>query len=741
MYREKPCVVLIFSLLQDLNILWPIAKLVAEETSYPLTFLVSEQFIERDHSGRWMAELKSLESETAASLQTFTSSLTAFEILQRRHGIIFGAAESSLNPHRVTHDLFRCAPSGFTRVTLQHGFECAGFRQNREQTFAFGDSVHFAADVLCSWTEPDKLTHTSRTEISKIVVTGPSSQIFRRLPDSESSLESRSTGLVCENLHSARMNAIGDLKQSYMETFLTFGKVMAHKGRTVALRPHPGGQYVVRNGVQLPGNMVLQNDPIYRVDLTQYAYGISAPSSVLIDMVLAGIPTAVWQDPDGTIDADSYRGLTRVGSLREWIAFADAAISDPSSFAKMQSDFVMASGIVIDPATVRERYLDLIRSACGGAAVGRSRSESRRVLFVANGEIPTLEISFLRPLTALFENGSLNPLLIVEGDIRKKMGSKSNPAEAQMWLTKKIEDHQPDVVVFCRYSGPLAGFLVKMLHEKNIPVIHHVDDDLMNVPAEIGEDKFKEHNSAERLLSVSTLLAESDLVYCSTPTLLERLEELDYSNNLTTGSSHCSGEVYRHPVERPIRKIGYMGFDHTHDLDMILPDLCRFLRDRSQIHFELFGTIPIPEALLEFGHRISTVSPVRPYQAFLDKLVALDWDVGIAPLANTTFNRYKANNKWVEYTSAGYAVVATAGMSYDECCADDCGILVNCESGWYDALISLCDNPARRTDLVRNAQDRLIREYSKAALRQQVLKVFDKAESLRCLTRPLRSEP
>jgi hypothetical protein len=731
MYKDKPCVALVFNLLQDVNILWPIARLVHEETSYPLMLLVSANFVDRDQSGRWMAELNALKADTGASLSVFSTSLAAHDILQNRTGIIFAASESSLNPHRITHELLRGAPTGFTRATLQHGFECAGFHHNREQSLAFGDSVHFAADVICSWTGLDKLTHTSAAEIGKVVVTGPPSEILRPPCGAGDGHAIGTTGIVCENLHSVRMSAAGDFKQSYMDTFQAFAQVMSDKGRSVALRPHPGGQYVVRNSVELPANMLLQNDPIYRVDLSQYAYGISAPSSVLIDMVLAGIPTAVWQDSEGTIDTSSYSGLTKIQSLNDWIAFADAAITDPTSFTGPQREFIEATGIVTDRQTIRKRYLDLIRSACGTGAGARPRSETTRILFVANGEIPTLEICFLRPLEALFENGSMDPLLIVEGQIRKVMGPDAIVEKAQDWLREKVEAHRPEIVVFCRYSGPLASFLVDLLHDKNIPVIYHVDDDLMNVPSEIGDVKFKEHNSPQRLMSVSALLARSDLVYCSTPRLLERISELDYHNNLQTGPSHCSGEIYRQPIERPVRRVGYMGFDHSHDLEMILPDLVRFLEDRPEVHFELFGTIPVPEALLEFGDRVSSVLPVRPYEAFLDKLVSLDWDIGIAPLANTRFNYYKANNKWVEYTSAGYAVIATAGMSYDECCAEDCGILVAEPSGWYDAFIALCDDPARRCDMVRNAQVRLVREYSKQRLRQQVLTMFDQAKAAR----------
>ena len=56
--------------------------------------------------------------------------------------------------------------------------------------------------------------------------------------------------------------------------------------------------------------MVLANNPIYRTNLGAYCYGVSAPSSVVIDMVLAGIPTAVWRDQDGMMDTRHYDGLT-----------------------------------------------------------------------------------------------------------------------------------------------------------------------------------------------------------------------------------------------------------------------------------------------------------------------------------------------------------------------------------------------------------------------------------------------
>jgi glycosyltransferase involved in cell wall biosynthesis len=185
----------------------------------------------------------------------------------------------------------------------------------------------------------------------------------------------------------------------------------------------------------------------------------------------------------------------------------------------------------------------------------------------------------------------------------------------------------------------------------------------------------------------------------------------------------------------PVKTIGYMGFDHTHDLAMITPELVRILDKYQHIRFELFGTIPVPQELERFGDRISSHLPVRPYDAFLAHLTRLKWDIGLCPLEDTAFNRFKANNKWVEYTSTGAAVIATAGMAYDQCCGDGCGLLVSNAEGWFGAIDKLCSNPSLKLSLVENAQRRLQTDYSAESLREQILTIFDEAYENRKMAR------
>ena len=720
---QRAHVVLILDLLQDLNILRPIACLAAAETDMPVTILVSKRFADRDSNGLWAAELEELVRTTRASLLHFQSDFEVYDHLAAKRGILFAGSESDLNAHATSHRIFRFVPADFLKVTLQHGYECVGFLQNREQSMAFGEDIRFAADIVCSWMSGEHLRHLRPTERAKLIVTGPSALLKAGRQEPRSPGPATATGLVCENLHSVRMNIAGDFKASYMDTFFAFSEVMERAGRTVGLRPHPGGQYVIRNAVKLPPNVVLDNEPMYRVDLSRYAYGISAPSSVLIDMVLAGIPTAVWHDGANQLDTGNYEGLARVSSLDEWRTFAEAAIADPAPFLARQAAFLEQTGIIVDRDEVRRRFHDLLWMAGG-------RPTARRIIFVANSEIPTLQLGFFKPLQPLIDAGAIEARLLTEAEMRRKMGKKEPGRQlAQDWVSEQIREFRPDVAVFCRYSGPFAQAMIAELREHRVPILFHIDDDLLNVPIEIGEAKHAEHNKPERLDTVGTLLCKADLVYCSTPPLLGRFGALGFdTGNMAAGAIYCSAEILAPAVKRPVRKVGYMGFDHAHDFELILPELVRFLHERPEIQFELFGSIPKPTELDLFGDRVVVVPPVRPYSAFLEAFAAREWDIGICPLATTEFNIVKANTKWVEYSSVGAAVLATAGMAYDECCADECGILIHGEGGWCEAMHRLCDDPTLRYQLVANAQERIVRDYSVERLRDQVLGKIDEAQ-------------
>jgi len=723
--------IFLINLLQDVNVVRPLVFMASRDLGLHTAFFVSRQFIERDKQSLWQKELGEIGDATSTPLLVFDDALQALQLLQEKQGVLIAASESDVPAHAPVHDVMRFAPGSFVKITLQHGFECVGFLHNRAHDQAYGEDVTFAADVVCGWASAAQLTSLAPSQRSKLFVSGPPAVLHaQRAGDGR---VRDGTGIVCENLHSVRLNMPGDFKADFIGMFNGFCAALAAEGRNVALRPHPGGQYLLKNNVALPPNAVLNNHPIYKVDLGKYAYGVSAPSSVLIDMALAGIPVAVWRDAGGAMDARNYEGLTEISTPTDWLDFSREATAHPGRFIARQQRFLEQRGIPVGAEEVYRRFARLLggaaRHAVDGTTGAAGAREMKRVLFVANALDPTLQLCLLKPLAPLIDAGEIATELVTERQMKEEFGDRMRDRSVRGWLDKRFAMFRPTLLVFCRYGGPHGEYMLQRARREGIPAIYHIDDDLLNVPEQIGVRKQKHHGHPLRLAAVRHLLDNADLIYCSTKPLENQFRGLGVKAPLLSRTISCSGRVIVPPVERPARRIGYMGYDKAYDLEMILAPLVGFLRRNTEIEFQLFGSFTKPEPLEEFGDRITLLPPVPNYDDFLNELARLNWDIGICPLAPTAFNMLKANNKWIEYTSVGTAVIASRGTVYDACCADGCGILVTTADEWVAALEELTQDPAARFAQVRRAQKKLAEEYSTERLRAQVLEVFGQAKS------------
>lgn len=354
-------IVFLVNLLQDVNVIRPLAYLASREFDARISYLVSARFLDRDGMRVWQRELGRICVETGGAIHIYDTPADAVAVMQGKTGIVIAASESNLSTHADTHNVLRVAPSSFLKVTLQHGYECVGFLQNREHIVAHGRNIKFAADVICGWCEAPALTSLANTEKPKLYVTGPPSVL--NVAPKRSAEEPPSGGLVCENLHSVRMRASGAHGPPFMRTFGEFCDALALAGEGVALRPHPSGQYVLKNKVPLPPNVALNNLPMYRVDLSAYAWGISAPSTVVLDMVVAGLPVGVWRDPHGVMDLSTYAGLTQISALDDWVGFVRDARVRPEAILSRQRRWLRDLGIQLDPAEAYRRFARLLVGA------------------------------------------------------------------------------------------------------------------------------------------------------------------------------------------------------------------------------------------------------------------------------------------------------------------------------------------------------------------------------------------
>lgn len=713
-------VIFLMNLLQDVNILRPLINLASKiENSYP-TIIQSKAFTIRDTSKSWQSELRDIALATGAIVQQADDEIEALNLLEGSGGIVFAASESNLPPHRFTHNIFKMLSDDYVSVTLQHGFECVGFSQSVQHNLSYGANVYWGADVVCAWTDTANLPSLSALQSQKVLPFGPTF-VLNEPPLSDRYNER--TGLICENLHSVRMSASGDLKNEFMATFESFCSAMASQRKKVTLRPHPGGQYVLRNKVKLPKNAVINNEPIYKVDLSSFTFGVSAPSSILIDMLYAKIPVAVWVDEQGVMDYSNYRGLETISNAKELELFAQRAESNPEYFLAKQKIFLQNSGLILNAGECAKNFVNLILNSLK-ANEKRDESSQEKVLFIANDMIPTLQLSFIKPLRRLVERGDMTCEYLTEKELKDEFGGLARASIAQRYVIRRLDKFRPTKIVFCRYSGPHAVSVRLWALQNNVPVLFHIDDDLLNVPLSLGRAKFEQHNSPQRVKTVRYLLDHADLVYCSTQPLLKKFEAQSVQNRMVSGDIYCSADIAVPAYERKVKKLGYMGFDHSHDLDTVLDAIVRILNEYPETTFSMFGTIPKPEKLEHFGDRIIMIEPVRDYKLFLETFASLGWDIGICPLVVDEFNKVKANTKWVEYTSIGAAVVATKNTVYDDCGADGCAFLAENSLQWYEALRTLIEDPVLHFEQLQKAQQKLKNSYSVNRLTDQVLSVL-----------------
>lgn len=362
---STPRIVFHVHLVQDVATLQPVMRLARSLPGARTEVLVSADMKRLDPTGIWRAELDRICADLDVPSATYESEFEAHVLLQGQRGLIIAGSESSLPNHAVTHRLFRSVPGAFTTVTLQHGFECVGFLHNRAHDATAGQVVRFAADIIVGWFSADRLTSVAASERGKLYVAGPQVMIEYATPGQKMKASARDCeradfeGMVCENLHSVRFRSQG-MRTNFMQEFEAFAERIRAMGSRVHFRSHPAGQYTEKAGTPLGESVVRSAAPLYHLKLSDFAYAISAPSSILFDFVLAGVPVAVWSDGSDRIDIRNFSNLARVRTAEQWWRFAIQAALDPQKFVTRQNRLLRGLGI---PSDVYRRYANLLSMA------------------------------------------------------------------------------------------------------------------------------------------------------------------------------------------------------------------------------------------------------------------------------------------------------------------------------------------------------------------------------------------
>jgi hypothetical protein len=335
-----------------------------------------------------------------------------------------------------------------------------------------------------------------------------------------------------------------------------------------------------------------------------------------------------------------------------------------------------------------------------------------RLLVFADMMGASQAIAFVHGLGGARSRGEA-AIRIIEEDALGAAAAWDATPSLQASVEAQFEEVRPSVVVLSRFG--LAGGLAAVeaaARARDVPMVFHIDDDLLDLPVTAGVERYRRARHPRRVHVQHQALQRSDLVLAATPSLADRLaRSLDHPRIawLENGTAGTAPPVRAaRPAGAPV-VVGYMGSaSHGPDLELVSPALKAILADSADVRLELFGSIARQPAADQLPASVARRDVVAgDYAAFRRTLAGLGWDIGLAPLRDTPYNRCKTATKWAEYAEAGIAVAASEMGVYRPMIEQDaaCGVR---DGAWEPALRRLIADARLRRRLV-GAADGLLR--------------------------------
>jgi GT2 family glycosyltransferase/glycosyltransferase involved in cell wall biosynthesis len=277
-------------------------------------------------------------------------------------------------------------------------------------------------------------------------------------------------------------------------------------------------------------------------------------------------------------------------------------------------------------------------------------------------------------------------------------------------------------------SPTMVKDLIAMCQARKARLIYEIDDDLIHLP--------ETHPSSARFSPVvreamQTLAEHADFVIVSTEALKTRMSV--FNQNVLLIPNALDEQLWRRPslAERPSRnhnevRLLYMGTrTHDEDLELIMDDMRR-LNDKygDQVTFTAIGGFAgNPPETVRVERVPASAGTYPEFAKWMSQ--SCQFDIALAPLVDSEFNRYKSYIKFLDYGICGFAPVLSDVLAYREVVkAGETGVLVASAPGqWFHALCLLIDDPALRHELAQNARDDVLAHHTlgaQAAERQRI---------------------
>ncbi len=216
-----------------------------------------------------------------------------------------------------------------------------------------------------------------------------------------------------------------------------------------------------------------------------------------------------------------------------------------------------------------------------------------------------------------------------------------------------------DIVVFQRETRPKALEVIKKLNDMGKTTVFELDDDLWHLDKTNPAYKYWKGDEIKRKLEAC--IKECQIVTTSTDNLADQMRQLNRNIHVLPNmlpDKHWQAESKEKKSDGNLI-IGWAGSrNRMKDLHVLSGTIEQLLDMYSNVEFHLAGDTSYP---FKKHDRIKCLQGVglEQYQVLINT-----FDIGIAPLVDSHFNRCKSDLKFVEYGMVGMPVVASRVDAY-----------------------------------------------------------------------------
>lgn len=276
-------------------------------------------------------------------------------------------------------------------------------------------------------------------------------------------------------------------------------------------------------------------------------------------------------------------------------------------------------------------------------------------------------------------------------------------------FSRYLPRSRPNIIIGQRVSNPGPSRLWQELSASdNRPrMIYELDDDLFHIDPENAK-AYAFFSKPEIQANIRANIAAADAVVVSTEPLAAVVRE--YHDTVHVVPNYLPEVLPAGWLGGPARHttptvVGWAGSGtHGRDFAEAGPELARFLRRTAGVRMHMIGAVfPSMLRVTDLDYT-SWLNGMPEYYATL----ARSFDIGVAPLAPTVFNRSKSPIKAMEYAAFGIPTVASnVGPYADYIEHGVTGLLVTRPHEWSTYLRDLVHDQDLRANLAAAAHKKV----------------------------------